>query len=253
MKFNRLGSARKQLALAARLDQDSKRARRVLLVGLRKDLELTGTLSTANRGILYQLAKVIESEDLNIRILLDDWLLSSPQSKSLRPAKRPKMFYRYIRYERLSGDEQLTRAIYLEILKRFSSSKLAIPVKEFKDSAFGERLRTWFGKPVGNSIEDTLIDFLVAVFTEVSKFNKSLLQKPKTILGDFGWRTFDVWIENNYGSVDGYALPTKDERTEAALQRNKLVGLAKIRQEALEQGNVQEFDKLGQEMQDHYK
>jgi hypothetical protein len=248
MKFNRLGQARQQLALAARLDQDSKRTRQILLGTLRKALELTGTLSTVNRGIMYQLVKFIEQGNLNLYMLLDDWLLNSPRLRSLSPAQRPKLFYRYIRYERLNKEEQLTRMGYLEVLKRFTSSRLLIPDKEFKGLEFSERVGIWFGKSVGNLVEDVLIDFLVITFTEVSKFNKSLLYKPRTILGDFGWRVFDSWVIENYGGVTGYALPTKAERTRVTLQRNNLIELAKTRYQALERGDVEEFDRLGKEL-----
>lgn len=245
MKFNRLPEMKKKLDLSRRLDQAAKTERRLLLGTLRNALELTGTLSRATIGVMYQLAKFIEEHDLNTYDLADEWLSNLPRQKSLSPAQRPKMFYRYIKFERLNTEEQTIRMVYLETLKRFASSRLSISMNEFKDLNFTSKLDEWFNQPVGNLIEDTLVDFLVVVFSAVCKFNKSLLWKPQTILGDFGWRTFDAWVEDNYGGARGYALPTKKEHTEAAQQREKLLKLARQRYKVLDNGDLQEFDRLG--------
>lgn len=245
MKFNRLPELKKKLALSNRLDQLIKKERQLLFGSLRKALELTGSLSRTNTGIVHQLIRFIEENDLNIYDLVDEWLTNSPQSKSLNPAQRPKLFYRYIKYERLSAEDQIINIVYLEVLKRFTSSRLLISTKEFKNLCFIERLDQWFGKRVGNSVEDVLVDFLVVAFSEVRKFNKSLLWKPQTILGDFGWRTFDTWIEGNYGGVNGYALPTKNALIDTKQQREKLIKLARERYKALDAGDIEEFDRLG--------
>lgn len=245
IKFNRLPGLKKKLVLSDRLDQLAKKERQLLFGSLRKALELIGSLSHTNTGIVHQLVRFIEEHDLNVYDLVDEWLANSPQLKSLNPVQRPKMFYRYIRYERLSTEDQIVYTVYLEVLKRFTSSRLSISMKEFKDLSFVERLDQWFGKRVGNSVEDILVDFLVVAFSEVIKFNKSLLYKPQTILGTFGWRTFDAWVEDNYGGTQGYALPTKKEYTEAGQQHKKLVQLARERYKLLEEGNIEEFDRLG--------
>lgn len=245
MKFNRLPELKKKLALSDRLDQLAKKERQLLFGSLRKALELTGSLSQTNIGIVHQLIRFIEENDLNIYDLVDEWLTNSPQSGSLNPAQRPKLFYRYIKYERLNAEDQIINTAYLEVLKRFTSSRLSISTKEFKNLCFIERLDQWFGKRVGNSVEDVLVDFLVVAFSEVCKFNKSLLWKPQTILGDFGWRTFDTWIEDNYGGANGYALPTKDALMNTKQQREKLIKLARERYKVLDDGDIEEFDRLG--------
>jgi hypothetical protein len=245
MKFNRLPELKKKLILSDRLDKLAKRERQLLFGSLRKVLELAGSLSHTNTGIVHQLARFIEENDLNVYDLVDEWLTNSPQSMSLSPAQRPKLFYRYIKYERLSVEDQIVHTVYLEVLKRFTSSRLSISMKEFKNLSFIEKLNQWFGKQVGNSVEDTLVDFLVVVLSEVCKFNKSLLWKPRTILGDFGWRTFNTWVEDNYGGTNGYALPTKDALVTTKQQREQLIKLARERYKVLDDGDIEEFDRLG--------
>jgi len=129
-------------------------------------------------------------------------------------------------------------------------------ITECNPSVFAERgtallmwLLSWLGDS-GNDLQETLNQYFKLVLPEVIKFNRNLLNTPKSILEGYGRNIFLTAIENN-GGKKSFIKPTSKTIRKNTAERTKLETISNYRQRLLEKGDLKKYDKIGRDLAIH--
>lgn len=213
---------------------------------LRKELGIKGALQEKHRWCVYHAAELLERIHADPAEYVRSWYKQCPEARRYVYSDKATKFYYWLRDEQLEEEDKLVYTAYKLVAKEFICN-LQVNAKTFKNKGLSLlcQINTWLGKDCGNHIDDVLIDYLFAVFEEIKKFKPALLQNPSTVLGSYGWSVFIAWVDKKYGGRKGYLLPTQEEENIAAKQRQTLVAVTELRQQALLKGRLDIYDELG--------
>ena len=242
----RLKAGRSKQALIDRDQQAIKLQVNRISTELRKELGIKGALQEKHRWCVYHAAEILEKTQANTEDSVRQWYKQCPEARRYVYSDKASCFYYWLRDEQLEEEDKLVQEAYMLLAREFITN-VQVSQKVFKNKGLSLlcQINTWLGKDCGNHIDDVLIDYLLAVFKEIKKFKPALIQNPSTVLGSYGWSVFIAWIDKEYGGRKGYLLPTQEEENIAAKQRQTLVNITQLRQQALLKGRLDIYDKLG--------
>lgn len=101
------------------------------------------------------------------------------------------------------------------------------------------RLSEWRGDG-GNTMEDLLILYFSEITPHAVKFNPGIAHNPKSLLGNYGWSLFEEHV-----SKHDHLLLSEEEVRRIQKERELLVLVQKHRNVALQNGDLELYDKLG--------
>lgn len=240
-RLDKLQREDKALAAAAKRNRKNIIHECIRLFGLHR-------IPKQTNQYLLSIARLLDADgrEQELGRLVNEWLRFEPKSARLIATEKPKHFFYYIRERQLSQHDLV--AFYAYQMLALDYLKDPPEARQFRGlgNAIMNRLRDWLGEDGGNDLEEVLIDYLRAAFKTAARFNVQVIRNPDTIFGDFGWKAWLEWVGTEYGSRNGYLLPTQDEIEMVMKKRSLYFKFAQVRAGVLEEGNLALFDELGE-------
>lgn len=252
-KFARLASEQKRVAKKTDHKAAEKRALGRVMSKLRGFLNIRGSLpQSAGRYLMHAGRLIVRNgDDDHLEDLVNECTEYMNGFRSAAYGKRPMLFYYYLKEHRLSGMDQLAYDAYVVTLQELDFGDIVDDIRPTYFNTIGQelcdRLRGWLGTPeeAGNDFETVLMDYMSSVMRKASRFKKSLLRNPNSLLGDYGWRTWLEHVDEEYGGRVGYLLPTKAERADNRAYRNSLAPVRAVMEDLLNKGDMAAYDEVG--------
>lgn len=202
------------------------------------EIETAGNERHMLRNTIYLLYKRGDFGRLaDLRAL---YFLSYPGSDELNIMK----FYYWYRGTPISAEDEIVYSIYVETLREMGITTRVNP------ALFSERGLTLMGRLLewcgdcGNPLEEIIAIYFKLVIKRIAKFNKANLAVPKTLLEDYGWKTFNEQVTAT-GGKGSYLTPSRASQSKDNRQRKKLDVIQEARQKLLDDGHVREYDEIG--------
>lgn len=248
MKFNkkRVRGAIHREEVDERVKRSETIEARRIETRLRKALEVYGGITQAAKWSITYAARLLCTLSVDPEDEVREWYRQNRSARSYDVSRRCSYFYAYLKDGRMATEDKMVYDAY-RMLSKKHFGEVSLDQRAFAGRGVEiiARLKEWLGKGTGNEIEDTLVDYLDAVFAGVKQFKPELAANPKSLLGDYGWSLFTGWVKEEFGGVAGYRVPTKQEQRQIKKRHELLDQITKLRGAALAQGNVALYDALG--------
>lgn len=155
-------------------------------------------------------------------------------------------FYFWYKTSPITLEDMIVYDIYMLRVSKYG-------VTECNPSCFSERgtallmwLVSWLGDS-GNDLQDTLDKYFELVIPEVVKFNRNLLNTPRSILDGYGRNLFLAEVDR-LGGKSSFIIPPPALIKKTNSEHSKLLLVAKYRRRLLEKGDLEEYDRIGKEI-----
>lgn len=201
------------------------------------DLDTTG--KRFRHHVAKRLIESVDPPEFYLQDFEDDLGLELAGSTS---SQRIFKLHYYLKDHTIRWSDRQLHVLYHEAL-RASGIHERIPLSQLAGlgAALLTRLDQWL-LSAGNDREQVLQDYIRVVFENAWKSEIKL--RPRTLFGDWGWKTWIGWVNDRWGGLEGYVMPSAADYAHAQTQHALLSRWAVLVSDALQAGDLKRYEAL---------